>query len=422
VVFTGGTAHAAADVVIRTSVTPTEAWIGQRSLLNIEILGADGWAQIPDLPGIDISSAYVMRTDSQGVRLSETIGRTGYTGQRYQLSVYCQRPGRLEIPATPVTVIVKQWGFNAGETSYEQMTPPAVLVCKVPPGAEGLRDLVTTTSLEASQTWSSQPATAAPGDAVTRTVTLTATDVSAMAFPPMRHPEIDGVAVYPGQPSVDDTSNRGQLQGRREESVTYVFERPGTVALPDVVVNWWNPNNARLERVVLPGLELEVTGDVAPVEAGSEPELAAVEGSSDLLRTALLAVPILGLAVWLAGWLWRRSSQWRAARYESEPVYFRRARSAIRGGDPRAATAAIMAWLDRLDPGSRPAQLGGFLERYGDEASREEASALARSLVMNDQQVRARVLDRGLARARRRVLRARRRRARADRALPELNG
>ena len=80
---------------------------------SIEVLGADGWAQITDMGEFEIPGTYVMRTESQGTRLSETIRGTSYTGQRYQLSVYCQRAGRLEIPALPVTVTVKQWGVNA---------------------------------------------------------------------------------------------------------------------------------------------------------------------------------------------------------------------------------------------------------------------------------------------------------------------
>jgi hypothetical protein len=243
-----------------------------------------------------------------------------------------------------------------------------------------------------------------------------------MAFPPVRHPKIDGVAVYPGQPSVDDTTNRGELRGRREESVTYVFESPGPVALPDVLVNWWNPTTARLERVELPGLELEVIGEVAPVEADPETAPAAVEDRPDHLRTLLMAILILGLAVWLAGWLWRRSSVWRAARRESEPVFFRRVRASVRAGDPRAINGAIMAWLDRLEPGPRPARLDEFLQRHGDDASREAAAGLAKALGEGEELIHKEDLGRGLAGARRRLLSARRRRDTADGVLPELNG
>lgn len=421
VILTGTDVRAADDVILRTSVEPEEAWVGRRVKLNIEVLGADGWAQIPKLPEPEIPGAYVMRTESQGVRISDSIGRTSYTGQRYQLSVYCQRAGRLEIPAMPVTVSIKQWGATPPEALHELETPPAELVCSTPPGAEGIGGLISTSRLEAAQQWSSRPDTLAPGDALTRTVTLSAVDVSAMAFPPLQHPEIEGVATYSGQPSVADETDRGSLRGQREESVTYVFEKPGEVVLPTIVLPWWNIEAERLERSELPGLEIRVVGEVAPVEDDTEALPVEVEERPDLLRTVLLAIPILGFAIWLGLRLWKRVSAWRAERRESEPVSFRRVRTSIRGGDSREIYAAIMAWLNRLETGSKPARFDLFLSRHGDEATRSAAASLARSLATGESLSDRGAFARGLKKARRSSLRARRHRQHGAEVLPKLN-
>ena len=69
----------------------------------------------------------------------------------------------------------------------------------------------------------------------------------------------------------------------------------------------------RLERIELPGLEIQVIGEVAPVEDDPEALPVEVEERPDLLRTVLLAIPILGFAIWLGPRLWRRLSAWRAA-------------------------------------------------------------------------------------------------------------
>jgi hypothetical protein len=419
-VSTAGQTHAQDEVILRTSTEPAEAWVGQRVRFNIEVLGADGWAQIPDLPEVETPGAYVMRTESQGVRLNETISRTTYTGQRYQLSIYCQRPGTLEIPSLPVTVVVKQWGYNAEQTPYELTTPPTSLVCRVPPGAEGIRGLISTASLDAGQTWSSQPDTVAKGDAVTRTITLSADDVSAMAFPPMQHPEIEGVAIYPGQPSVNDTTDRGSLRGRREESVTYVFEAPGEVALPEIVLSWWDIENQRLRRIDLPGLEIAIEGEIPP-EPTIESEVVAVEPEPENLPLIASAVilAVLGLCLGLRFGRWYQS--WRRGWLESETAAFRRLKAVMRTRDSRAIAAAVMHWLDRLDPGPRPARLDLFLADHGDEATRSAAAALARRLAAGESVGEARALTRGLTKARRHLLQSRRRRMQATKVLPELN-
>ena len=421
-VLTSGIAHAADDIILRSSVKPAEAWIGQRVIFNVEVLGADGWAQIPKLPEPELPGAYVMRTESQGVRLSETIGGTSYTGQRYQLSVYCQRPGRLEIPGLPVTVTVKQWGATPPETHHEAVTPTTALICKVPPGAEGIRGLISTTRLEADQNWSVKPETVAPGDALTRTVRLSAEDVSGMAFPPTQHPEIDGVGLYPGQPSVADETNRGSLRGRREESVTYVFDEPGTVVLPDIVLTWWDIGVGRLKRIELPGMKIEIIGVTPAEEPAVEVPQEPSDQPRDLARTVILIVPIAAFGLWLGVWMYRRTRLWWEARKNSEPAHFRRVRSTLAGGDPGAASAAIMRWLDRLDPGARPARLDLLLQDHGDEATRDAAVSLARCIATGERFSDRGKLAGGLKKARRRVLRTRRTARKTRGVLPELNG
>jgi hypothetical protein len=419
----GVASHADAqdDVILRTSTDPESAWVGQRVRLNIEVLGADGWAQIPDLPEVEVPGAYVMRTESQGVRLSETISRKTYTGQRYQMSIYCQRPGTLEIPALPVTAVLKQWGVNAAETPYELRTPATSLICKVPPGAEGIRGLISTTRLDAEQTWSSRLDTAAPGDAITRTVTLSADDVSAMAFPPMQHPQIEGVAVYPGQPSVNDETNRGALKGRREESVTYVFEGPGEIALPEIVLTWWDIDNQRLRRIELPGLKLVVEGEVAP-EPAEVTEVIVEEPPRDLLPFIASAVMVAVLGLWLGLRLGKWYQTRRQTVLESEPFAFRQVQASLRSHDAQAISASIMRWLDRLDPGARPARLDCFLEDHGDEPTRAAAAVLSQSLASGEDFTETRALAHGLKKARSRLLHRRHTVKQAENFLPELNG
>ena len=415
-----GSAGAAEDIVLRTATNFEEAWIGQRVLLRVDVLTADGWAQITDVGELEISGTYVLRTESQGTRLSETTGGNTYTGQRYTLSLYCQRPGRVEVPAIPVTVTVRQWGVNASETPHERMTPATAFTCKVPQGAEGIRGLISTTRLEANQSWSSEPDTTSLGDAITRTVTLSADDVSGMAFPPMQHPELEGTGVYPGEPSVTDRTDRGTLSSERVETVTYVFEKPGEVELPGIVLPWWDIDAETLQRIELPGLTLEVVGELAP-QPGEAAETRAARPRDRALTTTVVVV-LIALGLWLGRMLVRRYRQWWRARLESEPTYFKRVTAALRDGDPVLISSAIMRWLDRLDPGVRPARLDLFLRDHGDDETRAAAAALARCLAQDETFAEARTLGHGLKRARKHLRRARHHERKAASVLPELNG
>ena len=89
----------AGDILLRTTVTPQEAWVGQRVVLQVDVLGEDGWAQISRFGEVDLSGAYLIRTDTQGSRLQETIGGVAYTGQSYEFSIYPQLAGTVTVPA-----------------------------------------------------------------------------------------------------------------------------------------------------------------------------------------------------------------------------------------------------------------------------------------------------------------------------------
>ena len=183
----GGRAWAAEDVVFRRTVVPESPWVGQKVLLNVDVLARDGWAQLKKIHEMEVDSAYVLRLETQGTRLSEVIDGDSYTGQRYEFMIFAQRDGKLTIPPVPVDVEVTRWGAGAGKQLQRMSLPAVEFPVRTPPGAQGIRGLISTTDLQATQTWDPEPDELTVGDAIERTITLHAADVSGMAFTPMRY-------------------------------------------------------------------------------------------------------------------------------------------------------------------------------------------------------------------------------------------
>lgn len=415
-----GHVFAAEGIVLRTSVMPEEAWIGQRVILHVDALGENGWAQIKKIGDFDVPGAYLMRTESQGTRLQETIDGISYSGQRYELSLYPQRSGIIEVPTFPVEVTVKSWGVGAKETVHRARTPGATFACKVPPGAEAIRGLISTTSLTASQKWEPETDNPKVGDAVKRTITLQASDVSGMAFAPMQHPAIERLGIYPGEPIVEDASARGSLTGTRIETVTYVFERPGKIAIPGVVLSWWDVAALELKRVELPGLDLQVVGTLA-AETGAVTQ-AEHQQNKPLLWLTLVATAIAAfLAVRYRGSVAARLTAWRDARRKTEAVYFRRLLRSIRSRNPNATLRDTMQWLDRINHQHSPARLDLFLARFGNLQVQEEAARLTQSCASGRKEWEPAAFSRGLSAARKRWRKAQLQSDAVARALPELN-
>src|SRR5262249_313521 len=151
---------------------------------------------------------------------------------------------------------------------------------------EHVPSLVSTSALTVSEEWTPEPKEARVGDAFTRTVTRRAPDVPAMAFPPLRVTDLDGMAVYPKPPVVRDHSERGTFTGTRIDSVTCVCEQPGTVTVPALEFPWWNVRTQTLGTITLPAVTLHVGH--APLSQGTRNRLGAVVAAVVLLAALAL--------------------------------------------------------------------------------------------------------------------------------------
>ena len=419
--FASTPALAAESIILRTAVTPEDAWLGQKVILHVDVLAKDGWAQLRKVADAEVQGAYLLRLETQGTRLSEAIDGDSYTGQRYEFMLFAQRAGEIVVPAVPVDVEVKRWGAGAASDIHRLSTPNTVFAARMPPGAEDLRGLITTSSLTANQEWEPELDDATVGDAIRRTITLRAADVSGIAFAPMLHGQIENLGIYPGEPTVEDRFARGTLDGTRVETVTYVFERPGKFEVPAMVFPWWDVRNQELKHLELPGLTLQVSGSA---NAESMPvDQSASQKNPWLVWAALLAALLAALVAFRsAGHIADRWTALRKTRSDTEAAYFRRVRRSLRSGDREAILRETMRWLDRMNDGSRPARLDEFMREYGDAGAQAAALDLAHSFSPEREKLDVAALRRGLKAARKRFRQAQRARKHVAGVLPGLNG
>ncbi len=419
--MTGDPVLAAEAIILRSSVAPEDAWLGQKVILHVDVLAKDGWAQLKKVSEAEVHGAYLLRLETQGTRLSETIEGSNYTGQRYEFMLFAQREGTLTVPPVPVDVEVKTWGAGASTRIHRMSTPLIEFVTRTPPGAEGIRGLISTTRLTANQAWQPENDSPKVGDAIKRTITLRAEDVSGMAFTPMLHSKIENLGIYPGEPTVQDKFARGDLIGTRVETVTYVLERPGETEIPGVVLTWWDVDAEELRRIELPGLSLRVAGSATAESMAHEPS--AQQQNTRLLWSALLVVLFTAvIALRFGGRAADRWIAWRKARSEREAVYFQRIARSARSGDQEAVLRDTMRWLDRINDDSRPARLDQFVQQYGDARVDEAASDLTHRLAPKRDKADIATLISGLTAARKRWQQAQRGRRRVTGILPALNG
>jgi len=346
--FLVGSVSAAEPVLMRSSLAKSgPVWVGQRVTIKVELLTTTFFAGAPVFQLPAIPQALLMQIEDHPVLGTEQVDDTTYNVQQHELALFMLRPGGYTVP--PFTVRFAS-APRYGEPPVEhRLTTPAIQVeARMPPGAEHLPSLISTRELHVTQTWQPQPTQARLGDAFTRTITLMAPDVPGMVFPPLPLAKVDGLAVYPKPPVVQDQVERGTFTGQRTQTVTYVCEHPGLVTLPALIIPWWDVEHQKLQQVTLPALTLQV---VAPSRGWSWWTVATG----------------LGLAASAAVcWRQRRAlrgawERWYMRRQASEARCFAQVHKACRAGDAMAAYNALLRWLDCTHSGPGSATLADDL-------------------------------------------------------------
>ena len=224
-----------------------EIWAGQQLTLDLDLktTGFSFSNSHFNLP--EVNGAFLMQTDTTTVKLTEMIEGEAWQIVRYPLALYPQKAGQMEIP--PINVrFTTSAGYGSEEKAFEFQTEPLKLTVKLPPGAKPGDLVVTTRSFKLDYEWKPGSIVSKTGDAVTLTVRRRAGDISAMLLPPLPVFRTEGLASYPQTPEISDKTDRGDLTGVRNDSVTWVVERPGTYEIPGIRFQWWDPVNRELKQ------------------------------------------------------------------------------------------------------------------------------------------------------------------------------
>jgi hypothetical protein len=300
---------AAQEALARVEITEKgDIWVGQRIPVVLELLVPGYFSGTPSFDLPSVPDILLMPPSDRPVLGSEQIESTSYTTQRHELLIFARRAGDYEIPPLTIRLKYKRSPLDKEVVSQTVRSGPLHFTAKAPPGAEKLAGILSTSELQAIEKWQPQPGHTKAGDAFVRTITFSADDIPAMAFPPFPTPEIDGLGIYPKDPEVLDHEERGTLRGERRDTITYVCKRPGRFVIPAVQVTWWKLDTKELRTITFPARVL----DVAPNPAVP---LDRQDGESSpspvwfMKAASVLGLVLLGLVVLF----WKKRAFWARA-------------------------------------------------------------------------------------------------------------
>ncbi|MGI9290750.1 MAG: hypothetical protein ACR2QG_05680 [Gammaproteobacteria bacterium] len=350
---------------IRAYVEPEqEYYLGQQARFFIEVVTDTWFTTAPRYPEVRVAGAVVL--DPERFSTNVTVRDDGRTlnGQRHGYLIYPQRAEMLTVPPQTVRFAVSVDGKPSKEISLTSQ--PVSLKVVIPPGVSKPANLVTATNYSLKDDFDTDFKNLKVGDSITRRVTQSADDVQALLLPTVQFVAVKGLAIYPGEPKLENSTNRGQYRGSRTDTVTYMVEKAGDYELPAIEVEWWDPEAERLRK---PKLESESftalpNPDALRGDAVADSEVDESPGFKDLLsnvfewltRNVQLLCLLLGGA-YLLSLVYRRYSQplltWFKQRRPKEKIHeaenFRILQKACNSGSSADIHRAFWLWADSTD-------------------------------------------------------------------------
>ncbi|WP_181832923.1 BatD family protein [Bosea caraganae] len=320
---------------LRTSLEPAAGIvIGQPVRLRVQVLFP---GEMPHPPLVKVREApgtQILRFETQALTIRDRIDGNDYVGQVFEFVVFPRRPGEIAIPAPDVTLLDRA-GDPVG-TATGEATRFGV---SVPPGIDPSGPVLVADKVSASESWSPEPgSTLREGGAITRIIRRQASGVPALGMAELRFTAPEGVRVYLDPPVVEDRVDRGGVDGARTDKVTYVFERPGTYALPQISQPWWSLSSKEARIEALPGAMVTVAA-TSPA-ASERHRFDAGWLAWGLLGLVALVTAVAGGVTFVRPW----RERYRASAAFAQRQLLRTAAF----GDAAATYRAMQTWRSRM--------------------------------------------------------------------------
>jgi oxygen tolerance protein BatD len=201
-------------------------------------------------PDITVDGIIILQPEQLGTSYSKTEKGQQIIGLRKKYAVIPKRSGDLTLPAVAIS-----WSETPEKTIS---TEPVTFQVITPQGVDNLARLIVGENIKIRQEIVPTETELKQGDAITRTIRITAEDTLGLTLPPAEFVEIGGLAAYPESPQMSDNINRGQYSAQRIDRIVYIAEAAGTITLPEIFYEAWDLSRNTVNIVTLPAETFEI--------------------------------------------------------------------------------------------------------------------------------------------------------------------
>ena len=375
-----------ADIFVVTEADFDESYVQAQVLYTVKVYRAVATRQPrlsePEVTGVDA----LVEVAGEERSYDSILNGKSYNVVERVYAVFPQESGEVRITPARFEARVLRNGRISGRKVFES-EPIVIDVKPIPPPPADYPNAawLPAKQVTLSEEWSREPRELPAGEPITRRLTVSALGQLSTQIPVIDLGVSDGVKVYPDKPELSVSAEAAGILATRTDQYAMIGVQPGSVAMPDLALPWWDiaAGEWKVARLagraidILPSADAllpQVVPDVVPVAA--EPGETVVVHSALWRRVAEVLAGLWLLTV-LAWWWSGRPRRVRDDVDAPLPVHkqqarlLRQARKAARDDRPDTVKNSLLEWAKLEWPERPPRSLGDLAERVTDPAASE---------------------------------------------------
>ncbi|MBJ6134514.1 BatD family protein [Ochrobactrum sp. Q0168] len=339
---------AAQDPIIRAEIEETGTIVpGQQVHLVLTVLAPGFFTSPPQFPLFALPHALVTLPDERSQNTNDTINGVQFSGIEKRYSIIPQVSGSYNIP----TIQISFDYLEDGNPKQGTVTSPPLSFMVGAAQQDGQPEFAAG-SLELSQSFDRPADKLQTGDALVRTLTITATDTVAITIPPVNVGTSQGLDQYVKPASVADNVAIGrQTASRRIETIVYTASKPGTFSLPAISYRWFDVQSQQVQIATLSQTTVTVVASATKSTSPAAPASKNWPGRKLLWLlaiAALLIASVIAIAIRYRVRFTEALHEWKERRRNSLHHLKRQTLRIIKTGDYAQINTALEVWSRRL--------------------------------------------------------------------------